>query len=147
MQTTTFPQAQVKYSSNGNPVKWDPIHIDATVIGDEFGQEQINLWYYDDPTVVSVNVAESPANLQAQILVAMDFKENDMKLIQLHGHFKCRFRANNKESVSDGYLIAYPLSNSKNPQDMDTIHCKSPYWNLDDLNTDEVGSIEISING
>lgn len=29
---------------------WDPVLIDATVIGDEYTQNDIKLYYYQDPT-------------------------------------------------------------------------------------------------
>ena len=65
LATTIFPQSQVKYASTGKSVNTDPIYIDATVLGNEFTENQVELFYYQDPQVVSLNVNESPANLQS----------------------------------------------------------------------------------
>jgi hypothetical protein len=42
---------------------WDPIYLDATVIGEEFTENQVEVFYYADPTVSRSNIIESPANL------------------------------------------------------------------------------------
>jgi hypothetical protein len=44
-------------------VGFDPIYIDATVIGEEFTQNQVEVFYYEDPVLTNANIAESPANL------------------------------------------------------------------------------------
>jgi hypothetical protein len=44
---------------------WDPIFIDATVIGDGFTDNQVEIFYYDDPRILSTNINESPANIQS----------------------------------------------------------------------------------
>jgi len=44
---------------------WDPIYVDATVIGDEFTENEVELFYYEDPVLTGSNIAEAPANLQA----------------------------------------------------------------------------------
>jgi hypothetical protein len=44
---------------------WDPIYVDATVIGDEFTENEVELFYYEDPVLTGANIAEAPANLQA----------------------------------------------------------------------------------
>jgi hypothetical protein len=38
LQTTSFPQASVKYDGTGESVYWDPVYIDATVTGTGFTQ-------------------------------------------------------------------------------------------------------------
>jgi hypothetical protein len=35
---------------------WDPIYIDATVIGDGFTDNQVEIFYYDDPKILSTNI-------------------------------------------------------------------------------------------
>jgi len=34
--TPTYPQSEVKYQTSSKNVMWDPMFVDATVIGDEF---------------------------------------------------------------------------------------------------------------
>ena len=36
LETSSFPQASVKYSAVGQSVMWDPVYIDATVTGTGF---------------------------------------------------------------------------------------------------------------
>ena len=30
---------------------WDPVYLDATVIGEEFTENQVEVFYYEDPLV------------------------------------------------------------------------------------------------
>jgi hypothetical protein len=71
--TSTYPQSEVKYKSNGKSVMWDPISIDATVIGDEYTQNDVRLYYYQDPVLTKTNIAEAPANVEAHVIVHADF--------------------------------------------------------------------------
>lgn len=50
LNTTSFPQSEVKYSSGGS-VNWDPMYIDALVMGDQFTQNQVEVFYYEDPSL------------------------------------------------------------------------------------------------
>lgn len=71
--TPTFPQSEVKYQGKDKSVLWDSLYIDATVIGDEFTENEVELFYYQDPILKSSNIVESPANVQSQLLIATDF--------------------------------------------------------------------------
>jgi len=61
--TPTFPQSDCKYQDNDISVRWDPIYVDATVIGDEFTENNVELFYYEDPAVKGINIHEAPGNL------------------------------------------------------------------------------------
>jgi len=61
----TFAQADIKYRDTGASVLWDPVYVDATVIGDEFTENEVEVFYYEDPVIRSANIAEAPANLEA----------------------------------------------------------------------------------
>jgi len=75
----TFPQSELKYQptgkgKGGNETKedgksqgvlWDPLYIDATVIGDEFTDNEVELFYYQDPTLKGSNIVESPSNVES----------------------------------------------------------------------------------
>jgi hypothetical protein len=69
----TFAQADVKYQGKDKSVLWDPLYIDATVIGDEFTENEVELFYYKDPVLKAANIVEAPSNVQAQLLIATDF--------------------------------------------------------------------------
>lgn len=64
LNTTSFPQSEVNYYSGGT-VGWDPMYIDALVWGDQFTKNQVEVYYYEDPTLRTANIGESPANLQS----------------------------------------------------------------------------------
>lgn len=44
---------------------WDPVYIDATVTGTGFTENQVEVYYYEDPAVVGPNIVESPANYES----------------------------------------------------------------------------------
>lgn len=44
---------------------WDPMYIDATVIGDGFTDNQVEVFYYEDPAIIQTNINESPGNIQS----------------------------------------------------------------------------------
>ena len=49
LETDTYPQAVMTYSSNGYNVGWDPINIDASVYGNGFTDNNVELYYYEEP--------------------------------------------------------------------------------------------------
>jgi hypothetical protein len=81
LNTTTFPSHEMKYYS-GHEVGTDPMYIDALVWGDQFTKNQVEVHYYDEPALRSANIQESPANLQSQLLLTVDFKTNDLYMLQ-----------------------------------------------------------------
>lgn len=100
LNTTSFPQGDLHYYS-GHNVMWDPMYIDALVWGDQFTQNQVEVFYYDDPALRSSNIAESPANIQSQLLLTVDFKNNDKGRLMRLGSPKCRFSAGSKVYVEE----------------------------------------------
>lgn len=128
MNTTSFPQSDIRYSGSGNDVKWDPMYIDALVWGDQFTQNQVEVFYYEDPQLKSANIAESPANLQSQLLLTVDFKNNDLGRLMRLGDPKCRFTAGGKSFTEEAQLVAYPFTQNRDPGLINTIHCKTPRW-------------------
>lgn len=130
LNTTAFPQAEMRYSSGG-PVNWDPMYIDALVWGDQFTQNQVEVFYYEDPTLISSNIAESPANLQSQLLMTVNFKNNDLGRLLRLGDAKCRFTSGHKVVTEEAQLVAYPFTQTRDVNLINTIHCKSPRWDLD----------------
>lgn len=110
---------------------FDPMYIDATVIGDEFTANQVEVFYYEDPLLTGTNIGESPANLQSQLLLSLDFKKNDMNRLFKLAAPRCRFSAGSKVQTTEGQLVDYPFSNNRDPNKINSIHCKTPKWKLD----------------
>lgn len=50
IKTTTFPQATTTYKKSGSSVMWDPVFIEAAVYSDKFTNENIKLWYFEEPS-------------------------------------------------------------------------------------------------
>lgn len=146
LNTTSFRQDEMHYSSGGNNVAWDPFYIDASVLGDEFTRNQVELRYYEEPVLKSSNVNESPANLQSQLLLTMDFKNNDLGDLLRLGAPKCKFVANDKIAVTEAQLVAYPFTNNRDANAINTLHCKSPRWKLQN-DQSEQAVLDVSING
>lgn len=67
------------------------MNIDATVISEDFTENDVEIFYYEDPEIVSLNINETPANLQSHLLITMNFKNNDMSRIEMYAQLKCRF--------------------------------------------------------
>ena len=113
--TSTYAQADVLYKSNDKSVLWDPIYIDATVTkDDEFTNNNVEVFYYQDPVLSTANIIESPANIQSQVLIFADFKKNNMQRLVRYANPKCRFTSasGNKVRETEGKIIAYPFTGS-----------------------------------
>jgi len=56
----------------------------------------VEVFYYEDPMLRSSNIGESPANLQSQLMLTVDFKNNNLGRLLRLGDAKCRFTAGQK---------------------------------------------------
>lgn len=125
---------------------WDPIYIDATVIGDEFTENQVELFFYEEMSYTNPNIQSSPANIETQLLIPVDFKRNDMNKVLKYASPSCKFTYGTKVATSEGQIIAYPFEVETTANNANSIHCKTPKWSLDS-NSDEKVTLDISING
>lgn len=53
--------------------------IEASVYENDFTENGVEVYYYEDPELIEKNIDESPANVENQVIVKTDFKSNDMK--------------------------------------------------------------------
>ena len=144
--TPTFPQSEVRYKSSGKSVMWDALSIDATVIGDEYTQNDVRLYYYQDPVITKTSIAESPSNVEAHLIINADFGGQDKARLVEHAKPTCRFTLGNKVVETGASLLHYPFNSSKDPSLINAFHCKSPQWNLDGTEP-EKAILEVSLNG
>jgi hypothetical protein len=58
-----------------------------------FTENGLEIWYYESPQVIKLNVQGAPINQQKSVFVETDFKwlANDYERIKKHGNFTCRF--------------------------------------------------------
>jgi len=146
LTTPTFPQPDVKYLDDDKSVKWDPVYVDATVLGDEYTENEVELFYYEDPALKGANIVETPGNIQSQLLIGVDFKGNDMGRLMRYATPKCRFTSGSKVVVADGQIIAYPFTGNQDPSLANTVHCKTPRWVTDGTDP-EKATLDVSLNG
>lgn len=61
---------------------------------------------------------------------------------------KCRFTSasGNKVKYTEGKIIAYPFTANKDPELINTVHCKTPKWKLDGDDS-EKATLGFSVNG
>lgn len=89
----------MNYRDTGYNVGWDPINIDASVYGNGFTDNNVELFYYDDPDYTGVNLDESPASVETPLYIKSDFKKNPMDRLEKYSNYTCRFMS------SDGRVL------------------------------------------
>jgi hypothetical protein len=92
------------------------------------------------------SITESPANLQSQVLVFVDFRENIIPRLLKYATPTCRFVYNQKVSYSPGRIVQYPFTADRNIQTANAIHCRTPAWILDGEEP-EKATLDVSLNG
>ena len=58
----TLPQQEVTFVSDGKSVMWDGFFIEASVYNNDFTDNRVALYYYEEPTY-EVFSGETPANI------------------------------------------------------------------------------------
>ena len=61
LETPTYPQQQVQFN-NGENIKLNGMTVEASVYGNAFTENNIEIWYYDDPVYGSLSEYGSPQN-------------------------------------------------------------------------------------
>jgi len=84
--------------------------------------------------------------LQSQLLLTVDFRNNDLSRLTRLGDPKCRFTAGGKSYTEEAQLVAYPFTQNRDPNLINTIHCKTPRWTLDNDNQEQA-QLDVSLNG
>lgn len=59
----TPAQKDLKYVKDGQPVLWDSFNVEASVYNDDFTNNRVELFYYDEPTLDKNYSGETPANI------------------------------------------------------------------------------------
>lgn len=53
---------------------YDPIFIEASVYEDDFTENNVEIYYYQEPDFKNISTDESPANQENDIVIETDFK-------------------------------------------------------------------------
>lgn len=93
IESGTYPQSSVYFSDNGTNIQLDGMAIEASVVGNAFTENNIEIWYYDQPEYQSLNLYGTPANQEKPIFTKTNFKwnVNEVDKFAKYGNFSCRF--------------------------------------------------------
>jgi len=95
---------------------------------------------------VAPNIGETPANVQTQLLIPVDFKQNNMATVLKYAQPRCRFSSGGKVEFSEGQIVAYPFQDETSAGNANSIHCKTPRWKLDSEEA-EKATLDLTLNG
>lgn len=91
--------------------------VEASVYGNMFTENNIEIWYYDEPNYIDLSSSGSPANLQKPLFVKTDFKwqTNDVDKFRKHSNFTCRFQSLDGKKVvyTKAKMEVYPVGNQE----------------------------------
>jgi len=145
LETHTFPQATVLYKDSNDNIMWDAMNIDAAVYENDFTENNIDIYYYEEPFYEGPDKSETPGNVPTQLFTKTDFKNNDMDRFKRLANFTCRYKSENGTvKYTKAYMIRYPLEASGGKPN--SVQCKTPEWDLGDKPFEKV-KFDIAVNG
>lgn len=146
LETGTFQQQLVFYKNNQN-IGFDGLTVEASVFGGVFTQNNIEVFYYDEPIYESLNQYGTPSNVEKPIYTKTDFKWhiNDPERIKKHGNFSCRFTSADGKRVvyTKARMEVYPLGSQDDKALPTHMRCMNPKWKY---GAEQV-RLDLSING
>lgn len=146
IETYIYPQSIINYKENDQNILWDAMSIDASIHGasvNDFTDNGVQIYFYEDPDYKELSVDESPANIQTQLYVWTDFKKNPIDRLKKYANITCRFKSEDGQvAYSAGEMISYPLEKAA----PNAVTCRSPQWNLKGK-AFENAKLDIALNG
>ena len=147
IETPTYPQPQVNYKKNGKNIETDGMTVEACVYGNEFTENNIEIWYYDDPIYEDVSEPGNPGNDDKPLYIKTDFKwdVNDLKKFKKYGNFTCRFTSEDGKRVAytKAQMAKYPIEFEDDKTKPTHTRCKAPKWPY----PAEPVKLDVSVNG
>lgn len=121
--------------------------VEASVVGNAFTENNIEVWYYEQPEYGNLNINGTPANQEKPIFIKTNFKwdKNDPKKFGQYGNFSCRFSSLDGKRVvyTKARMENYPLGSAQEEGSLPThTLCTSPEWS-----NPEPVKLDISVNG
>lgn len=121
--------------------------LEASVYENDFTENGIEVFYYQDPIYGKPSIDESPANIENQVFIPTDFKNQNTDRIEKYGNLTCRFKAEDGRVLyTKARMVRYPLEAMKSGQKPNNIQCHTPKWDLKGANSEKV-KLDISLNG
>jgi len=145
----TVPQKDMVYA-DGKPLSRDPFYVEASVYNDDFTDNRVSLFYYEEPQYEQYEGGETPANIQTEIFIGTKIGAKDMQHVMLYANPKARFSSGEQTVIVDAILLYTPLISAYNGADAvepNTIKIRTPMWQLKPGQTSQKVKLDISING
>jgi hypothetical protein len=148
IESPTFPQSSVFFKDNTTEnIKLNGMAIEASVTGGlGYTENGLEIWYYEQPDVISLSVNGAPTNQQKAVFVKTDFKwnVNELEKIKQYGNFSCRFTSRDGKRVAftKGRLETLPLGTLDENAKPTHIRCQNPLWSV----AEEV-RLDVTLNG
>ena len=126
---------------------WDPMTIEGSVYENDFTENNVEIFYYQDPDFKNLSRDESPANQENDIIIDTDFKQNPQERLDKYGNFTCRFKSEDGTVIkyTQGEMIKYPLEKGYIGK-KNAVRCKNPKWDLKDKPMEKV-KLDVAVNG
>ena len=69
----------------------DPLEVEVAVFGDKFTDNNIEVYYYDEPEFAEISPSGVPSNGQDPILIKTDFKfgTNSKAILDEYANYTC----------------------------------------------------------
>ena len=146
--TLSLPQSVVNYQDGAN-IGENPMTVEASVYGDDFTENDIEVYYIYEPEYKKVNRNSVPRNMQVPLLIETNFfwENNDKEMFAKYANFTCRFTLHDIQVVTIGRMETIPLGSSyaKNGEKAplpDHVVCPSAKLPISGL-----GKLDVSANG
>ena len=69
--------------------------VDASIYGSgvaDFTDNDIEVFYYEEPDYIKLSLDESPANVESQLFITTNFKRNPIDRLKRYANITCRFK-------------------------------------------------------
>lgn len=87
--------------------------MEASVQASTYTENNLEIWYFEQPEFIQTNVQGSPANQEKPIFTQTNFKwdTNEVTRLNKYGNFTCRFRSSDGKRVkyTKARMEVYPL--------------------------------------
>jgi hypothetical protein len=114
IETYSQPQDKMNYQDHNN-IGSDGFTVDVSVYGNQFTENNIEVYYIFDPEFISINRNSVPNNLQVPIIVKTNFHwdRNKYEMFAEYGNFTCRYiigeGSDAQTMVTQGRMETLPL--------------------------------------
>jgi len=81
----TLEQVDMTYSKDNKNIEWDAFYIEASVYEDQYTNNRVALYYYEEPTFDAYLGGETPANIQTEVFIGTHIAARDLDKVRKYG--------------------------------------------------------------